>query len=95
MKKTLMVAAISVVLTACAGTNFKWADARQIKQGMTKSEVVQLVGKPTSVANVGDETIYVWVNVNGLTGKTKTLRINFDKNDRAVTTPTIPPEFID
>lgn len=95
--KRIKIAAASVILavavTACAGTPFKWNDARQIRPGMTTAQVTQLVGKPNTVKSQGDTLIYVWVYVNGFSG-TRTLRVDF-RDGKAISAPPIPLEFQD
>ena len=44
MKKLFLTALFSVLLVGCAGTNFNWDNARQIKQGMNEKEAVALMG---------------------------------------------------
>lgn len=93
-RKALLVLA-SILLAACAGTPFRWSEARQIRQGMTKSSVIALVGEPTRVSTIPQGTRYVWVWVNTLAGSTRTLLVDFDMDGKAVTTPRIPDEFQD
>lgn len=103
-KKTLVwiggawIAAVlaSFLLSGCAGTPFKWADARTIEAGMTKPEVTAKLGAPTRVSTIqNDATRYVWVWVNTLAGSTRTLVIDFDKSGRVIKAPPIPEEFQD
>lgn len=83
-----------LVLSACAGTPFKWGDARRIEAGMTTAQVTQLIGPPNNVSARGDTVRYVWVWVNTLAGTTKTLTVDFS-GGRAIKAPPIPPEFTD
>jgi outer membrane protein assembly factor BamE (lipoprotein component of BamABCDE complex) len=91
MKKLIAILALS--LTACAGTPFKWSQARQIQPGMSTTEVTQLVGAPNSVKSQGDVLTYVWVYVSSFSG-TRTLRVDF-RDGKAISAPPIPPEFQD
>ncbi len=91
MKKLIAILALS--LAACAGTPFKWSQARQIQPGMSTAEVTQLVGAPNSVKSQGDVLIYVWVYVSSFSG-TRTLRVDF-RDGKAISAPPIPPEFQD
>jgi len=91
MKKLLM-AMICAALVACAGTPFKWESARQIKTGMTSSEVTQLMGAPYSVTASGKKLIYTWVEVNSFTMATKSLAIVFI-DDKVTTAPVIPAAY--
>lgn len=81
-------------LTACAGTSFKWDDARKITPGMTTTEVTQLIGPPNNVTSRDGIVIYLWVYVNSLSGKTRTLRVDF-KDNKAMGAPPIPDSFKD
>lgn len=81
-------------LAACAGTAFKWDDARKIEEGMTTSQVTQIVGTPNTVSARGDTLRYVWVWVNGLSGQTRTLVVDF-KDGKVIKAPPIPAEFKD
>lgn len=93
---SLLLIAVSVsTITGCAGTAFKWSDARRIEQGMPKGQVVQLMGAPNLITARGDAQRYVWVWSNGMTGETRSLAVDFDKEGKAVTVPPIPDEFKD
>lgn len=97
MKTTLIkfVPAVLIValLVACAGTPFKWADARQIEAGMTPAQVTQLIGPPYSVTAAGDKVIYTWSYV-GVFGSSEALSVVF-KNGKVVAPPPIPASFHD
>lgn len=80
-------------LAGCAGTPFKWSDARKIQPGMTTEEVVKLVGQPNNVTSRDGVLIYVWVFVNSFSGS-RTLRVDF-KDNKAITAPPIPESFQD
>ncbi len=93
MKKINAIILTVLLLTACAGTAFKWSDARKITPGMTTQEVSQLIGQPTSVTSRDGVLIYVWVWVNTFSG-TRSLRVDF-KDNKAITAPPIPDSFHD
>lgn len=96
MKKVVSMLVVMVLCAACAGTPFKWADARQIEAGMTKPEVTAKLGAPTRVATIpNDATRYVWVWVNTMAGSTRTLVVDFDKAGKVIKSPPIPDEFQD
>ncbi|WP_043797599.1 outer membrane protein assembly factor BamE domain-containing protein [Azospira oryzae] len=87
---------LSLVLAACAGTPFKWNDARRVEAGMTKPEVTGLLGTPNRVSTTpNDSTRYVWVWVNGMSGTTRSLVVDFDRDGRVIKAPRIPDEFQD
>lgn len=91
MKNSILALLFLLMLCACAGTPFKWDQARQIKKGMTTSEVTTLVGMPNSVHANNDSLIYVWIYVNSFTG-TRTLTVTF-RDGKVINAPTIPEEF--
>ncbi|MFA6015875.1 MAG: hypothetical protein WC742_12495 [Gallionellaceae bacterium] len=93
MKKLILIAII-LMISGCAGTAFKWSDARKITAGMTTAEATQLIGTPNNVTSRDGILIYVWVNVNLLSGETRTLRVDF-KDNKAITSPPIPDSFKD
>lgn len=86
----------ALLLIGCAGTPFKWSEARRIEPGMTKPEVTAKLGAPTRVSTIpNDGTRYVWVWVNTMAGSTRTLVIDFDKSGQVIKAPPIPDEFQD
>jgi outer membrane protein assembly factor BamE (lipoprotein component of BamABCDE complex) len=96
MKRSLgRILALSLVtaLTACAGTPFKWDDARQVKQGMSQTEVTALLGQPYMVRTAGEGTIYTWSHANGMTGSSQAISIPFDKDGKVSKVPVIPEGF--
>ena len=95
MKNLLPALVLAASLMAgCAGTAFKWDDARKISPGMTTAEVTNLMGQPNTVRSVGDVLIYVWVHVNMLNGTTRTLRVDF-KDGKVISAPPVPDSFQD
>lgn len=91
--KTALLAAL-LLISGCAGTAFKWSDARKITPGMTTTEATELIGTPNNVTSRDGILIYVWVNVNMLTGETRTLRVDF-RDNKAIAAPPIPDSFKD
>lgn len=65
----LLIAAVS----GCAGTNFDYDDARQVKIGMTEAQVLDLMDRPYSVVRNGDTEAWVWSRANGFTGSSRTV----------------------
>lgn len=90
MKRSIV--ALCLILSACAGTPFKWDQARQIKEGMTTNEVTAIMGSPTSVTSRSDSLIYVWVHVNGLTAATRSMSVVF-KDGKVREAPQIPDTY--
>lgn len=92
MKKVLLIAATSLILAACAGTQFNWDSARQIKVGMAEADVVKLMGKPNRINSTDAGLQYIWVFANGFTGSVRTVSTVF--NDGKVSAaPVIPDSF--
>ena len=90
--KTIIAALIAAYfLAACAGTPFKWDDARKIRAGMSTQEVTAIVGTPNAVKAQGEILRYVWVYVSSFEG-TRTLVVDF-KDGKAIKAPPIPDEF--
>ena len=83
---------LAIVLAACAGSPFQWADVRRISPGMTPQEVTNIIGTPTSVAARGDVLRYVWVHVNSLTAASRTLALEF-KDGKLVAVPPLPDGY--
>jgi len=84
-----------VMLSACAGTPFKWDSVRQIKPGMTTQEVVAIAGSPYMVrAESSDRMTYIWSTANGLTGSNKSFAVKF-KDGKVMQSPFVPDSFKD
>jgi len=91
--KAILLAAL-LLISSCAGTAFKWSDVRKITPGMTTEEATRLVGSPNNVTSRDGILIYVWVNMNMLTGETRSLRVDF-RDNKAIAAPPIPGSFQD
>ena len=91
MMKLVTAITTTALLTACAGTPFKWDDARKIRAGMSTQEVTAIVGTPNAVKAQGEILRYVWVYVSSFEG-TRTLVVDF-KDGKAIKAPPIPDEF--
>lgn len=59
---------LALMLTACAGTNFKWEDVSKVHEGMTEAEVVAVLGPPYSRVQSGPMTILNWTFVTAFGG---------------------------
>jgi outer membrane protein assembly factor BamE (lipoprotein component of BamABCDE complex) len=93
MKKVIFLAILAI--SACAGTPFKWSEARKIEAGMSKLEITSILGAPTRVATTQNGTRYVWVWVNTMTASSRSLVVDFDSNGKVIKAPPIPDEFQD
>ena len=82
--------ALLALLSSCAGTNFDLADAKKVTPGMTTDQVMTVMKVKPYVTEVhGDETHFVWV-YGDLTGRSKQVRVRFDKNGRVIAAPVAP-----
>ncbi|MFZ5500625.1 MAG: outer membrane protein assembly factor BamE domain-containing protein [Candidatus Micrarchaeota archaeon] len=74
------------------GPNFKWKDVQSLQMGMSKAEVVQILGKPTSVTatttDQGQREVYVWVHVDAFMNS-KYVSVVF-LNDMVTSLPPVP-----
>jgi outer membrane protein assembly factor BamE (lipoprotein component of BamABCDE complex) len=73
----------------CSGTPFNWQDVQQIKQGMTTRQVTDILGQPYSTTSAGNRVTDTWVEVNGLTMKSKSVEITF-VNGKVYKVPVVP-----
>lgn len=67
MKKSIILGA-ALMLTACVsmGTNYDPAAVNRLRVGMTKAEVVQLLGQPNQVVRNSDGSErLIWVHSTG------------------------------
>lgn len=90
--RTLIAASLLALLAGCAGTNFSYDNARQVKVGMTETELTRLMGPPYSVTSRGDEQMWVWSRANGFTGASRAVSFKM-KDGRVVEVPQIPASF--
>lgn len=80
------------MLAGCAGTNFEWSNARQLKTGMTQAEVTALMGRPYLVKSEGAGRVkWVWSWAAGFGGH-KAMSVAF-QDGALVEVPEIPAEF--
>lgn len=90
--RALVAASLLVLLAGCAGSDFSYDNARQVRVGMTEAEVTQLMGQPYSVASRGDEQMWVWSQANGFTGASRAVSFKM-KDGKVVEVPQIPESF--
>ncbi len=90
--RLLLLAVVFAVLAGCAGSRFTFDNARQVKPGMSESDVTQLLGPPYSVTSRGDTQIWVWSYANGLTGAHQSVAFPM-QGGKVVSVPTIPASF--
>lgn len=81
--KTLIMALV-LFLTACAGagTKFSIADANRVHNGMTREEVISVMGvKPYSIQDQGKTFIWSYGYYNGFTGANESRACPFKFGD--------------
>jgi spermidine/putrescine-binding protein len=95
MKKYFILSILlaATLLSACAGTQFKWSDARKINVGMTSEEVVQIMGQPNGIYSQEGKLIYSWYSANLINGN-RALKIEF-KDNKVTEAPAVPNSFKD
>jgi hypothetical protein len=81
------------LLSACAGTQFKWSDARKINAGMASEEVIQIMGQPNGIYSREGKLIYSWYSASLINGN-KAIRIEF-KDNKVTEAPAVPSSFKD
>ncbi len=91
MKKTLCMLALSAAISGCAGTSFKWDQARQVKEGMTEAEVTQLMGAPYLVKSGQDGMVWVWSHADAFAGSRSVSVVI--KDGKVTKAPVIPESF--
>lgn len=87
----IAVVALTTMLTACAGTAFKWDAARQIKTGMSEQEVTALMGSPYLVTSQKNGVTWVWSYADAFAGA-KSVSVVF-RDGKVVEPPPIPSSF--
>lgn len=92
MKNLILVVVVAAGLVGCAGTNFNWNNARQIKEGMSEQQVLSLLGKPNMTTSTPNGLIYVWSFANGFTGTARSVSVIM-KDGVVVSAPSIPDSY--
>lgn len=89
MQKTKWLLAITTIaLAACAtsGHKFTAETANSVKNGMTRDQVVKIMGgKPNSISDQGKTFVWSYAKVNGLTGSYKSRAVTFKFDDEGKT----------
>lgn len=80
-----------LLLSACAGTQFDWANARQIKTGMTEQDVTAIMGAPYLVKSQNGAITWVWSYADAFSGS-KAVSVVF-VDGKVSEPPPIPPSF--
>lgn len=62
-----------LLLAGCAGTPFRWQDVDRVHDGMSEPQVVAILGPPDSRSQVGNRLALVWVHVNPITTRIRSV----------------------
>ena len=92
MKNLILATVVAAGLVGCAGTNFNWDNARQVKEGMSEQQVLSLLGKPNMTTSTPNGLIYVWSFANGFTGSARSVSVIM-KDGVVVSAPSIPDSY--
>lgn len=91
MNKTIIMAA-ALALTGCVsmGTNYDQAAITRLQKGMTKAEVIQLLGQPNQVITTSDGgQRLVWVHSTGsmFGANARSVGLPFDREGKLTDVP--------
>lgn len=89
MKKLFAAVALLLLLSGCVGTNFSWESARQIKPGMTESEVVALMGDPYQIVSDKEGTKWIWAWANLYSANSRSMAVLM-KDGKVAAPPDMP-----
>jgi hypothetical protein len=94
MKNKILASSLALLLfvcAACVGTPFAWSSARQVKVGMTTTELTQIMGKPLTMSSSGENEVWAWNYGTGLgTGGYFAVVI---KDGKVIEVPQIPDQL--
>lgn len=90
--KALLTILFALSVLACAGSPFKFENARQVQVGMSKEDLTNLLGKPYMVTTRGQDQIWIWSHANGMTGAAKSISYVI-RDGKVISVPTIPDSF--
>jgi outer membrane protein assembly factor BamE (lipoprotein component of BamABCDE complex) len=81
---TILLAALLAGCSVSRGTNFEWRDANSIRNGMTREQVIGIIGEPNSAAGDGSYLIWSYGSANMITGsnQSKAVKFSFDENGK-------------
>ena len=93
MKKVTVLLGAAALVSGCVsmGTNYDPAAVAKLQPGMTRSEVVALLGKPNSIATAADGSEQLlWVHSKGsMFGATaRSVTLPFGTDGRLIQAPT-------
>lgn len=83
---------VAALCAACAGSDFQWQQARQIKPGMTADEVSALMGPPTAKRAQPFGETWTWAYMNPREGNARAVSVSL-RDGRVVHGPGVPQSF--
>lgn len=89
MTKKLKLFAAALVLVGCThGTYYEFSSADKVKNGMTRDEVIKVMGGPPNRVE-DDKLIWSWAKVNPITLGTESRAVSFefDKSGKTFDVP--------
>lgn len=86
------LAAALALSSACAGTQFSYAQARRVEVGMTEAQLAARMGRPYSVVSRPEGQLWIWSHANGFSGSSKAVSFLL-KDGVVVQVPEIPASF--
>ena len=89
----LWVALLSAAFcAACAGSDFQWNQARQVRPGMTEEQVSAVMGPPTAMRTQTSGVTWTWAYLNPREGSARAVSAEF-RDGRVVYAPGVPEGF--
>jgi hypothetical protein len=92
MKNKIIVAAVCVFFAGCAGSSFKFDDARRVEVGMTEAQLIDRMGDPYKKIGQKDHEVWIWSHANALSGNSQSVSFIM-KDGKVIGLPTIPKSF--
>jgi outer membrane protein assembly factor BamE (lipoprotein component of BamABCDE complex) len=81
--RPFLVFVLTSILAACVGqTPFEWDRAKQVRLGMTETELRMLMGRPSKIQIKGETQMWVW---SYTTPSNTTRSVSFELKDGIVT----------
>ena len=90
MKRTIILAALALAGCVSMGTNYDEAAVSRLQKGMTKGEVIQLLGQPNQVITTSDGgQRLIWVHSTGsmLGANARSVGLPFDQDGKLTDVP--------
>ena len=82
----------AALCAACAGTDFQWDKARQLRPGMSEDQVTALMGAPSSVREQPWGATWTWAYVQPRDGSARAVSVGIG-DGRVVYGPGVPASF--